>query len=133
MFDLGVLAILLAASLTSGFVLWYGLFTVELGLNGFFTSPEATTWKGFCEELSWITPGATKRRADFVRKMIDGWDEGYVGKWRYSEIRDNNLYEEVGWHVLPGYGHFVCVHIILPLTPTIISLGLYSVYCWAQS
>lgn len=115
---------LVLASPVVGFMLWYALFTLELGLNGFFTT-QRTIWDGLEEEFSWIAPGASKRRGDYIRKMIDGWNEGYIGDWKYSEIREKNLYEQVGWAVLPGYKHFLFMHVAIPLLPLIVSLTIY--------
>lgn len=116
--------ILVAASFIVGFVLWYGLFTIELAINGFFTT-RRTIWDGLREEILWIAPGAGKRRGDYVRKMLEGWDEGYIGDWKYSEIREKNLYEQVGWAVLPGYKHFLFMHVGVPLAPLIFALSIY--------
>lgn len=60
----------------------------------------------FWEKLLWNVPGAGKRRADCIRTMIGEYESGCIGHgdliWSYAEIREKNLYEEVGWVVLGG-------------------------------
>jgi len=61
---------------------------------------------GFWERLLWNVPGGGKRRADRIRTMIGEYGSGCIGQgdllWSYAEIREKNLYEEVGWVVLGG-------------------------------
>lgn len=108
-------------SLIIGLILWFLYYSLELGLNGV-----SDTYLN-CLRQEWLWATSSKARADFIRDHIEGCELGtmcsFSGKsWRYSEIRDNNLYSEVGKAMLPGLPHFLFTHIFLPASPLLIFL-----------
>lgn len=103
-----------------GIVFWYVSYRLTLNLNAFCPPPTLVALK---EDLLWILPGAGKRRASYIKELVkegDGYMISSKGSWSYQEIRDNNLYEEVGWAMLPGYFSFFLNHVYMPLLPLLI-------------
>ena len=83
--------------------------------------------RALAEDLYLQLPG---RRAAFIRKQVDetlslGWSGSYLNlkgqDWSYQNVRDRNLYAEVGAAMLPG--PFYAFVVTAPL--------LYPAYSWA--
>lgn len=86
----------LPAYILVGFGIWYLLYGLTYRMNG----GRHSVFYGFWEELLWHLPGGLAKRTDYIRKMVGRGTEdrsisGYLGKYSYEEIREQNLYEEV--------------------------------------
>lgn len=90
--------ITMTAYILVSFGIWYLLYGLTYRMNG----GRHSVFYGFWEELQWHLPGGLALRTDYIRKMVEPRDdapgrtfEGYIGKYSYTEIREQNLYEEV--------------------------------------
>lgn len=77
------------------------------------------------EEIRWLLPGGLALKTAYIKRMVNRFEEGWVGDWQYSQIRDNDLYEEVAKQVLPGPVSFFVNHLLIPLTPLAIVYAIY--------
>jgi hypothetical protein len=114
---------------------WAVLYGLECFLNGGSgRSLFAMAWNDFCFAM----PGGRRRKGNYIRKIIDR--STYNGEladgamlsekksWSYQEIRDGNLYEEVGVAMLPGWRYFVIMHVLIPFGPPfLVWLTLFAV------
>lgn len=120
-----------AIAIIIGLVIWYFYYGLECYLNG-------STLIFLClwQEITWILPGGRKRKGRFVRNEIICYEEGKElydgsicasnnGTWRHKAVVEGDLYEQCGEDILPGWKHFLCVHVLIPLMPLIIVV-LYS-------
>lgn len=112
------------------FALWYvayGTFAYRLVFERTRPWTPVMPFLALCEDLELQLPG---RKAAFIRKQVDAslalGDElgGYLNwkekDWSHKNIRDQNLYAEVGAAMLPG--PFYAFVVTAPL--------LYPVYSW---
>lgn len=102
-----------------GALLWWLYYGLEIWINGGQYVSEC-----FLEELHWFLPGGRKLKGEYIKKLMRNFKEGYIGNFKYSQIREYNLYEQVGQDVLPGRLHFIFTHIFIPLIPNIVIFGL---------
>lgn len=119
------------------FLVWYFSYGMEVFLNG-----GDSVLKSFAEHLTWHIPGGLKRRAAYIKEIIDsmplqmvngqprllGTMAGSKRCWDYEEIRDNNLYEEVAKDMLGStLGFWFCSVLVPIMIGGIITLGIRSV------
>lgn len=120
MFFVGVIL-----SMALGDLLWFLYYGMECSINGAYNPTESSlrmVWRCWQEERSWILPGGRKLKGEYIKKLMGSFENGHIGEWRYRDIRENNLYEEVGDAELPGLGHYILTHICLPSIPLCIYL-----------
>ncbi len=125
------LSLLWVLWLIPGFGLWYLSYGLECFMDGATLSRDQflAPFQCFWEEVLWVLPGGRKRKGDYIRRQVSRFEgEGYMGSWTYSDIRRFNLYEEVGSAMLPGWIHFVFMHVFLPLTPMVTAMAVYEVF-----
>lgn len=109
------------------FTLWYfayGTFAYRLVFERTRPWTPLMPFQALCEDLALQLPG---RKAAFIRKQVDAslalGDElgGYLNSkdkdWSHKNIRDQNLYAEVGTAMLPGpaYALFVTAPLLYPV------------------
>lgn len=94
--------------LVAAFLVWYLLYGLELWLNGG-SLGHGRFWvfEGFWKELGWFLPGGLAKRADYVREWVKPRPNvsGFIGEYRFEEIREKNLYEVVAREAL-GSGYY---------------------------
>ncbi len=125
--------IIITALLIFGFsfCIWYVLYGVSCALNGATLNPGnqfLMPFRCFWEDLAWVGPGSRKRKGDYIRNQVRDWDGAMCSStdsWDYDEIRKHNLYEEVGMKMLPGWKHFLFMHICVPFGPVLTFLGYH--------
>lgn len=124
MIDLIVIPICLIV----GFVIWYLFYGLECWANGAFMSSKQTHWSCLLEDVLWVLPGASKRKGEYIKKTMGSFEHGSMcsssGSWDYEEIREKNLYEVVGNAMLPGLGHFLFMHVLIPFGPLFLYLSI---------
>lgn len=118
--------LIVSICLIIGFILWYFYYGLECFLNGATLGRNQYTMHFSClwEELLWVLPGGGERKAQFVRDRIGDFPRGSFAGYAYEDIRKYNRYKEVGRAVLPGLGHFILTHMILPLSPLLFYIFL---------
>ena len=114
MVDPVVVVILLVLS----FLFWAFLHGASCALNG------GEFWRCLGDDIMWFLPGGNKRKADYIRDRMDGFDDGCIGEYNYRDIREYDLYEEVGKACLPGRISFIINHILIPFGPTAVYVAI---------
>lgn len=113
-----VLGIVAAVS----FAAWWLIYGVERFLNG---CSERWLIVLVWEDFLFALPGSRRRKGNYIRECMGDLPDGAMisstGSWDYQEIRDGNLYDDVGEAMLPGFWHFVGMHILLPFGPTLVT------------
>lgn len=109
-----------------GFCFWYFVSGLDCWCNsgGIGFNQFLMPFQWFWQSLLWTLPGAARRKGEYIKEYIEGDDYGrmYCGDktWSYSEIREQNAYEIVGCHRLPGWKYFLCTHVLVPATPLLL-------------
>ncbi len=93
-------------ALISGFMLWSCLYGTELLINGIMDLKFKVIFNCLYEEFLWIVPGGLNRKIAYLQKQ-DCFDDSmsYAKKVVLAK------------RMLPGIGHFVIMHIIIPSSP----------------
>lgn len=110
-------------------LVWYALSSATCALNGAYLRPTnrwlvpfAILWEDTLNEL----PGGANRKGQYIRERVgeegDGGMISATGSWRYKDIREKNLYNEVGKAMLPGLGSYFIYNLFIPFGPVIIYL-----------
>ena len=96
-----------------GLGIWFCLYNAEIVING--GQPGLEVLKNLWEEFTWILPGGWQRKVDYIIKTTPHVenDAKYLTNEDYDHIKE--LAKS-----LPGIGHFILMHIFVPLLPNII-------------
>lgn len=109
-----MIALLCFILIFCNYFIWYLYYCMELFLNG---GNNSNIIKSLKEEIDWVF--SSKARANYIKSLMGTFEEGYLGSFTYSKIREENLYDEVGKEVLPGPCHLFFTHFCpLILVPT---------------
>ncbi len=113
----------------SSLAFWYCYYSCECAINGGFFTRSIKWWQVvphfLLEEILWLSPWGGTRRKAYIVKLISGWDDGYIGRYTYKEIRQKDLYSQAASEVLPGWGHFLFTHVLLPFGPLFVFVSLW--------
>ena len=119
------------------FLVWLFIYGVTAFLNG-----GDGVFRCFAEEIMWHIPGGLKRRADYIKDIVDsmplqivngeprllGTMSGTKQSWSYEEIRDKNLYSDCAKDMLGSTLGFWFSSVLLPIViGGMITLGIDSV------
>lgn len=112
------------------FFFWYSYLSLNCYLNGAFFRdgncwliPLQIAWEDFLYALPII---GRKMKGRYIYEMVNykssfdgsianGIMTSESGAWDYEEIRNGELYEEVGCAMLPGFWNFFFEHAISPV------------------
>lgn len=100
------------------FLCWYILYAIDCSLNSgqLGRHPILFPFECFIEELPCRIRNGKQARIDFIKKLIgdegDGSMCGSKRSYRYEEIRENNLHEEVFFNMLGGHFGFWSMHLL---------------------
>lgn len=119
-------------------VIWYINYALYVGLNG-----GNGVFKHFLRDITWYIPGGLRRRADFIRgivnhpsalspRCIGGSICGKTRVWHYNEIREQNLYQECARDVLGAPIDFWLIQVAAPFV-WFISIPLFFFMRWYYS
>lgn len=116
-------------SIAIGLAIWYVMFGMLCAMMGATAcrSPWIQPFIPFIclyEDVLWLV--FPNKKIDYIKQKVNESELGYMSAWSYREIREQNLYKEVADYMLGGKKYFFCMHILLPLTPFLIWLGIHS-------
>lgn len=133
------MAPIICIALIVGFVLWYLVYGLECFLNGGSLGRNQWTMQFVLlnQEISWLlVPGA---KVKYLKEhvILDCFEHGAIcgstKGWDYQEVREQNLWRECANDVLPGWGHFIGTHILLPLFPLLVCVVMHGIYLLAHN
>ena len=101
-----------------GFYLWLIVYTNQCYKNGSFDIEGHDYLSAFHRDL------ARKIKGEYIKTLMGKTENGSFRCWNYKDIREKNLYEVVGNAILPGFGHFFRMHIMLPFGPLSLHLAI---------
>ena len=121
-----LIAYLIAAVL--GFGLWWLTFGIACSMNGLNGAKYGLylPFVGLWQDLCWrFKPGAAEA---WMRQLVNRFPncEGYIGDYSYSEIREHNLYAEVGRKILAPLDLLLFEHVLVPGAPVLIVSAVHA-------
>jgi len=109
-------AVKIVAYVALGFVVWYVYFALLMSLNsGRLGRGKWWVFECFWEQCQWFLPGGLAKRVKNIRERVPLYPGvlGWIGRYNYQDIREQNLYEQVAHEVLGSGYVFWGVNVVL--------------------